>query len=160
MPDDNLSGISCLSGWTLLMFVLSPTIVNMKYGLFLCFMLSFAGISARENFRKQETEADSTVRTKTGYATYYARKFEGRKTTSGVRYRASKMTAAHLSLPFGTVVKVTNLSNGKSVDVKVNDRGPHSRKYIIDLSAGAAKKLGFYRMGHSKVEISYQLHRE
>ncbi|MNT98535.1 RlpA-like protein precursor [compost metagenome] len=70
------------------------------------------------------------------------------------------MTAAHLSLPFGTIVTVTNLSNGKSVDVKVNDRGPHSKKYIIDLSAGAAKKLGFYRMGHSKVEISYQLHRE
>lgn len=157
MPGYNLPGISCFSGKSLLMFVPSPTIVNMKYCLFLCFMLSFAGISARENSK----EGDSTVvKTKTGYATYYARRFEGHKTSSGHRYRASNMTAAHMSLPFGTVVKVTNLSNGKTVDVKVNDRGPHSKKYIIDLSAGAAKKLGFYKKGHSKVEISYQLYNE
>lgn len=123
----------------------------MKYCLFLCLMLSFAGISAQDHFQA----ADTTIRTKTGYATYYARKFEGRRTTSGVRYRANRMTAAHLTLPMGTIVKVTNLANGKSVDVKVNDRGPHSRKYIIDISAGAAKKLGFYKRGHSKVEISY-----
>jgi hypothetical protein len=90
MPDDNLSGISCLSGRSLLMFVPSPTIINMKYCLFLCLMLSFAGISARGGFPEEEVKADSTVRTKTGYATYYARKFEGRKTTSGVRYRAIK----------------------------------------------------------------------
>ncbi|WP_255607178.1 septal ring lytic transglycosylase RlpA family protein [Pedobacter polysacchareus] len=123
-------------------------------------MLSFTGISAGVDNTSGTIEADTTVRTKTGYATYYARKFEGRRTTSGHRYRASKMTAAHLSLPFGTMVKVTNLSNGKTVHVKVNDRGPHSKKYIIDLSAGAAKKLGFYSKGHSKVEISYQLESE
>lgn len=98
--------------------------------------------------------------TKTGYATYYAKKFEGRRTTSGVRYRGKKMTAAHLKLPFGTIVTVTNLENGKSVDVEVNDRGPHSRKYMIDLSEGAAKELGFYRKGQSKVEISYHLDRD
>jgi len=98
--------------------------------------------------------------TKTGYATYYAKKFEGRRTTSGAKYRAKKMTAAHLRLPFGTIVTVTNLSNGKSVDVEVNDRGPHSRKYMIDLSEGAAKELGFYRLGQSKVEISYTLPEE
>lgn len=96
------------------------------------------------------------VRSRKGYATYYAKKFEGRKTTSGKRYRGKKMTAAHLSLPFGTVVTVTNLANGKSVDVVVNDRGPHSKKYIIDVSEGAAKELGFYRKGQSMVEISYQ----
>lgn len=132
----------------------------MKYCLFLCLMLSFTGISAGVDNTSGTIEADTTVRTKTGYATYYAKKFEGRRTTSGHRYRASKMTAAHLSLPFGTMVKVTNLSNGKTVQVKVNDRGPHSKKYIIDLSAGAAKKLGFYSKGHSKVEISYQLQSE
>lgn len=132
----------------------------MKYCLFLCLMLSFTGISAGVDNTSGTIEADTTVRTKTGFATYYARKFEGRRTTSGHRYRASKMTAAHLSLPFGTMVKVTNLSNGKTVHVKVNDRGPHSKKYIIDLSAGAAKKLGFYSKGHSKVEISYQLQSE
>jgi len=142
------------------MFVFSPTIVNMKYCLFLCLMLSFTGISAGVDNTNETIKADTTVRTKTGYATYYARKFEGRRTTSGTRYRASKMTAAHLSLPFGTMVKVTNLSNGKTVHVKVNDRGPHSKKYIIDLSAGAAKTLGFYSKGHSKVEISYELQSE
>lgn len=127
----------------------------MKYCLFVCFMLSFAGISAQSTTPAETSVADSTVHKKTGLATYYANRFEGRKTSSGTRYRAHKMTAAHMSLPFGTVVKVTNLANGKSIDVKVNDRGPHSKKYIIDISAGAAKKLGFYKRGHSKVEISY-----
>ncbi|MEJ7560188.1 MAG: septal ring lytic transglycosylase RlpA family protein [Pedobacter sp.] len=99
---------------------------------------------------------NSKISLKTGLATYYARKFEGRRTTSGTRYRAKKLTAAHLTLPFGTVVTVTNLNNGKSVDVTVNDRGPHSRKYMIDLSESAAKELGFFKKGQSRVEISYQ----
>lgn len=90
-----------------------------------------------------------------GYATYYAKKFEGRKTTSGKKYKAAKLTAAHRTLPFGTVVTVKNLTNGKSVDVVVNDRGPFTRKYIIDVSEGAAKILGIYGKGHSKVEITY-----
>ncbi|MNY11362.1 RlpA-like protein precursor [compost metagenome] len=97
----------------------------------------------------------SKLISKTVYATYYARKFEGRKTTSGVRYRRHKMTAAHMSLPFGTIVTVTNPDNGESVDVEVNDRGPHSRKFKIDLSEAAAKALGFYGKGVAKVEISY-----
>lgn len=104
--------------------------------------------------------AGSNIISKTGYATYYARKFEGRKTSSGARYRASKLTAAHLRLPFGTIVTVTNLSNGKSVEVEVNDRGPHSKKFIIDVSASAAKELGFYGKGISQVEISYRLPEE
>ncbi len=92
---------------------------------------------------------------RTGYATYYAKKFEGRKTTSGKKYRAAKLTAAHRTLPFGTVVTVKNLINGRTVDVVVNDRGPFTRRYIIDVSEGAAKILGIYGKGHSKVEITY-----
>ena len=95
--------------------------------------------------------------TKTVFATYYAKKFEGRKTTSGERYRGKKFTAAHLKLPFGTLVTVTNLDNGKSVVVKVNDRGPHSKKYAIDLSEGAAKEIGIFKKGSASVEISYAL---
>ena len=106
---------------------------------------------------ESEVTTNTKISLKTGLATYYARKFEGRRTTSGTRYRGKKLTAAHLSLPFGTIVTVTNLDNGKTVDVEVNDRGPHSKKYMIDLSEAAAKELGFYRKGQSRVEISYQL---
>ncbi|MES2830246.1 MAG: septal ring lytic transglycosylase RlpA family protein [Bacteroidota bacterium] len=144
----------------------------MKYCLFLCGMLlsslSFAqnsseelvsNISAAKMEASPETEllSGSKISMKSGYATYYAKKFEGRKTTSGAKYRGKKMTAAHLTLPFGTIVTVTNLDNGKSIDVTINDRGPHSKKYMIDVSEGAAKALGFYRKGQSRVEITYQL---
>lgn len=92
------------------------------------------------------------------YTTYYAKKFEGRKTTSGQRYRAKNFTAAHRTLPFGTIVKVRNLHNNKTVEVKVNDRGPFSKKFQLDLSAAAAKTIGIYRLGYAKVEISYVMH--
>lgn len=97
----------------------------------------------------------SQIFSETVYATYYAKKFEGRKTTSGVRYRGKKLTAAHLTLPFGTIVTVTNPDNGRSVDVEINDRGPHSKKFKIDVSAAAAKALGFYGKGVAQLEISY-----
>lgn len=115
-------------------------------------MFLFLKVHAQKNETGQQT---SDVRKKTGLATYYAKRFEGRRTTSGKKYRASKLTAAHRTLPFGTVVTVTNLSNGKSVDVVVNDRGPFTRKYIIDISESAAKILGFYKKGQSRVEITY-----
>ncbi len=150
----------------------------MKYCLLLCGMLlSFMGFAQEStgdqgagtiasNVKKsaivttikasEEDDDDaSEVVSKSVYATYYARRFEGRKTTSGARYRRSKMTAAHLSLPFGTIVTVTNPENGKSVDVEVNDRGPHSKKYKIDLSEGAAREIGIYGKGVARVEISY-----
>jgi len=147
----------------------------MKYCLFLCGMLissfGFAQNSSEElvsnvsttstvNASEIATTTNSKISLKTGFATYYARKFEGRKTTSGSRYRGKKLTAAHLTLPFGTIVTVTNIDNGKTVDVEVNDRGPHSKKYMIDLSEAAAKELGFYKKGQSRVEISYQLPEE
>lgn len=94
---------------------------------------------------------------KTIFTTYYAKKFEGRKTTSGERYRAAKLTAAHRKLPFGTIVRVRNLHNDKIVEVRVNDRGPFSKKFDLDLSQSAAKALGIYRLGYAKVEISYVL---
>jgi rare lipoprotein A len=152
------------------MFASSPIIINMKYCLFLCGMLisSFgfgqnssedlvSNVSTVSILKASEDVAitNSKISLKTGFATYYARKFEGRKTTSGSRYRGKKLTAAHLTLPFGTIVTVTNLDNGKTVDVEVNDRGPHSKKYMIDLSEAAAKELGFFRKGQSRVEISY-----
>lgn len=95
--------------------------------------------------------------TVTGKATYYASKFHGRRTTSGEVFSNKKFTAAHLQLPFGTIVTVTNLDNGRSVDVKVNDRGPHSKVFIIDLSQAAAKEIGIFAKGVGNVELSYTL---
>ena len=89
----------------------------------------------------------------TGTASYYADKFEGRTTANGEKYHHSRLTAAHRILPFGTIVKVTNISNGKSVTVKINDRGPFVDNRIIDLSKSAAVTLGFVHDGLAQVEI-------
>lgn len=91
--------------------------------------------------------------TETGYASFYADKFEGRLTASGEKYYHAKSTAAHKTLKFGTVVKVTNLSNNKTTAVRINDRGPHVKGRIIDLSKSAAEKLGFINKGLTKVKI-------
>ncbi len=90
-----------------------------------------------------------------GKASYYANKFEGRKTASGEVYHANKKTAAHKTLPFGTMVKVTNLDNNKSVVVRINDRGPFVKGRIIDLSKSAAKQIDGIKAGimHVKIEV-------
>ena len=89
-----------------------------------------------------------------GIASYYADKFVGRTTASGEKYKHNKLTAAHKTLPFGTKVKVTNLTNKKSVVVVINDRGPFVKGRIIDLSKSAAKKLDFVNKGITKVKIT------
>lgn len=94
--------------------------------------------------------AEKTVRQK-GIASYYADKFEGRRTANGELYDHSKLTAAHLSLPFGTKVRVTNLSNNKSITVRINDRGPFVEGRVIDLSLSAAKAIGMLQSGTADV---------
>lgn len=79
---------------------------------------------------------------KKGIASFYAKKFHGRKTASGDRYDQNEMTCAHRTLPFGTELEVTNPETGKSVDVTVNDRGPYKKNRALDLSKAAARKLG------------------
>ncbi len=93
------------------------------------------------------------LKTQKGNASYYARKFEGRRTASGERYRRKLLTAAHRTLPFNTRVKVTNPKNGRWVIVRINDRGPFHKKRIIDVSERAARHLGIYGHGHSRVII-------
>jgi rare lipoprotein A len=88
-----------------------------------------------------------------GKASFYADKFEGSSTASGEKYKHSKLTAAHKSLPFGTKVKVTNTANRKSVEVVINDRGPWVENRVIDLSRSAAEKLDFINQGLADVEI-------
>ncbi|HCW06483.1 MAG TPA: septal ring lytic transglycosylase RlpA family lipoprotein [Cytophagales bacterium] len=89
----------------------------------------------------------------TGKASYYADSFEGSPTASGEKYRANKLTAAHKILPFGTVVRVTNLANNETVEVTINDRGPFVEGRVIDLSRAAAEKLKFYSQGLADVSI-------
>ena len=88
-----------------------------------------------------------------GIASYYGRKFHGRRTASGERFDMNAMTAAHRSLPFGTKVRVTNASNGRSVVVRINDRGPFTRGRTIDLSHSAAEQIGMISRGHGQVEL-------
>ena len=91
--------------------------------------------------------------TQSGQGSYYADKFNGRKTASGATYRAGQMTAAHNTLPFGTRIKVTNVRNGKSVKVTVNDRGPHVKGRIVDVSGKAARKLDLVEAGVVPVQL-------
>lgn len=90
----------------------------------------------------------------TGVASYYANKFNGRRTANGERFSNAKMTAAHRTLPFGTLVEVTNLRNGRSVIVRINDRGPYAHARVLDLSSAAAKKIGMHHSGVAKVKIA------
>jgi rare lipoprotein A len=95
----------------------------------------------------------SVAQTQTGKASFYADKFEGHTTASGEKYKGSKLTAAHKTLPFGTKVRVTNLENGNTVDVEIIDRGPYVDGRVIDLSKAAAEKLGFINLGIADVKI-------
>ncbi len=98
--------------------------------------------------------AINTPFTETGHASWYGKKFHGRKTASGEVYDMFKLSAAHKTLPIPSYVRVTNLTNRKSVIVRVNDRGPFGRPRIIDLSYAAAKQLDIIQHGSSQVEIS------
>ncbi len=86
-------------------------------------------------------------------ASYYAEDFHGKRTSNGERFNMNDFTCAHKSLPFGTILKVTNLANGKTCEVRVNDRGPFVASREIDLSKAAAIKLGMIGSGTTKVKL-------
>ena len=100
--------------------------------------------------RYQPVKPDDTVR---GLASWYGKDFHGKPTANGETYDMYGVTAAHRELPLGTVVDVTHLGNGRKVRVRINDRGPFVRGRILDLSYGAAQKLGMVGEGVAKVEI-------
>lgn len=89
-----------------------------------------------------------------GSASWYGPGFHGRTTANGERFDQNQMTAAHKRLPFGSKIRVTNQLNGKSLTLRVNDRGPFAKGRILDASAAAAQKLGFKRRGHAPVCVS------
>ena len=112
--------------------------------------------SCSRSGNKSPRNLQSTGEVFQGKASWYSvRTNGGRKTASGERFQNDGMTAAHRSLPFGTHVRVTNLSNGKSLIVRINDRGPFIRGRIIDVSKGAAKKLEMVTAGvvPARVEV-------
>ena len=88
-----------------------------------------------------------------GVASYYADEFHGKQTSNGEIYDMNDLTAAHRTFPFGTKVRITNLENGRTVVVRVNDRGPFHEGRIIDLSLGAAKELDLVKTGTARVRI-------
>ncbi len=94
--------------------------------------------------------APSEAKTMNGFASFYK---HGSRTANGERFNPMGLTAAHRSLPFGTRVKVTNMKTGKSVVVRINDRGPFIKNRVIDLSLGAAKVVGLNRSGVAKVQV-------
>lgn len=112
-----------------------------KYISFLLFISILATSFAQEQF------------VQTGIASFYADRFEGRTTASGEKFSQDKLTAAHLTLPFGCIVKVTSLENNKTIEVRINDRGPFIHGRIIDLSKSAASKLDIESKGLSEVKI-------
>ena len=111
----------------------------------LCITFCFA-INSLENSPTDE-------KVDTGKASFYAHKFEGRRTSSGQTYRAKEHTAAHRFHPFGTLLEITNKTNGLKTIVRVNDRGPHSKDRLIDLSYAAAKDLGIVGAGTGEVSV-------
>lgn len=117
---------------------------------------SFAGISqAKEAGIRNTRSTRNTIPGKVQYGTasFYADKFEGKKTANGETFTQKGMTAAHNTLPLGTWIKVTNLSNHKSVIVKVNDRLHPKNPRLVDLSKTAARKLGYTGHGLTKVRV-------
>jgi rare lipoprotein A len=118
--------------------------------------LALAGCAARSK-TPTPSASPTILEVRQGLASYYGPGFDGRVTASGARFDMRAMVAAHPSYPFGTVVRVTNLSNGRRVDVNVIDRGPargpRADGVIIDLSQGAAEVLGFIRAGRTRVRL-------
>ena len=134
-----------------------PLTPKLRKWLLLILSIIFLYSCHRKTIPESSLGGSGKLRTEEGYASYYADKFNGRQTASGEVFNNLKYTAAHKKLPFGTMVKVTNLANGKSVIVRINDRGPFVSGRIIDLTRAAATTLGMLNAGTAKVSIQYRL---
>jgi len=140
---------------------------RLAQGLALAFLIASLGAAQGPNISEATPAPSSSVQTKSevrkqagkpqpyqvGTASWYGQNFHGKPTASGERYDMYDMTAAHLTLPMGSYVRVTNLRNGRAVVVRVNDRGPIVPGRIIDLSYGAAQALQFKARGLQRVRL-------
>ena len=120
--------------------------LNLRIAIAACFIASMQIFPVH-------TASAKTQQTISGSASWYGGKFHGRKTANGERYNQNALTAAHKTLPFGTKVRVTNETNGKSVVVRINDRGPFVGKRVIDLSRAAANAVGMVQRGVARVKV-------
>jgi rare lipoprotein A len=135
-----------------MIIVNNNTIPALKRLAFLIAILLISSITM--SFSKDsKTEEESSMVYEYGKASYYGHPFIGRKTASGEIFSESMYTCAHKSLPFGTKLKITNLNNGKSIIVRVNDRGPFMKTRIVDLSIRGAKDLGLMASGIANVSV-------
>ena len=136
-------------------------ILLISFGLIACSSTPrFGGKSSSENvlnsprrFSSNKNNSSKVLETQVGMISYYAEKFNGKPTYSGEIYDMNGISAAHPSYPMGTIVRVTNLNNGKQIVLKINDRMPYRNDRIMDLSLGAAEKLGFIESGITKAKI-------
>jgi rare lipoprotein A len=119
--------------------------------------VSLVGCAERPAGLKPAAPPQRVISTREGLASYYGRDFHGRKAASGIAFDMNAMVAAHPSYPFGTLVRVTNMANGRSIRVQIVDRGPASgpraEGVIIDVSRRAAQALGFVRKGRARVRL-------
>ncbi|MCU0381900.1 MAG: septal ring lytic transglycosylase RlpA family protein [Chitinophagaceae bacterium] len=118
--------------------------------LILSFLVLASGLAAQT---RPNTRLAKPAKVQYGTASFYADKFEGRQTANGEIFSQKKMTCAHNTLPLGTWVRVTNLSNKKSVILRVNDRLHHRNPRLVDLSKSAAQKLGYTGHGLTRVKV-------
>jgi rare lipoprotein A len=128
-------------------------------GIFVCLLIPLLALAAGCAARSKPPVAipGRVLEVREGLATYYGREFNGKTTASGARYDMNALVAAHPSYPFGTVVRVTNLANGRTVQVQVIDRGPAARArdtgVLIDVSHRAAEELRFVQNGRARVRL-------
>ena len=115
--------------------------------------LALSSASLSGNAAKKQTGNTTNSHPEKVIAAFYGRSMEGHKTACGSTYVASELTTAHRTLPCGTKVRITNTKNGKSVEATVNDRGPTSRKRIVDVSRAVAEQLDFVKQGTTTVEV-------
>jgi len=121
---------------------------------FIALVLTFlAGCSSTASVDNAKTSSYARSHELVGQASWYGSKYHGKRTASGERYNMRAYTAAHKTLPFGTIVRVTNTNNGKSVDVKINDRGPFVKGRVIDLSRKSFEQIGNINAGTLPVKI-------
>jgi rare lipoprotein A len=117
--------------------------------------IAFAAITIEpsQSNEAQQDELDLSLAREVGLGSWYGPRFQGRRTSSGERFNQHELTAAHRTLPFGSRVRVTNVENGQSVELRITDRGPRSPKRIIDISHAAAKEIGLKRQGIGVVQV-------
>jgi rare lipoprotein A (peptidoglycan hydrolase) len=112
-----------------------------------------SGEQGKQTSQDKETPAAKPTHKEFGEASWYGPGFHGKETANGETFNQNNMTAAHPSLPMGTKADVTNLENGKKVEVRINDRGPYAEDRVIDVSQAAAKRLGMEEEGTTEVKI-------